>query len=100
MPKPTQLALESPPPGEAKFAQSIAERIQASVIRINKDGVMRRGAHPKMHGVVKAEFIVEPDLPPELRVGLFAEPRSYRAWIRFSNQSDTMRPDCVPDMRG
>jgi catalase len=53
-----------------------------------------------MHGVVRAELIVEPNLPPELRVGVFREPRSYPAWIRFSNQSGRIRPDIKGDIRG
>lgn len=44
-----------------------------------------RGQHPKQHGCVRADFIVEPNLPPMLRHGVFFEPRTYRALIRFSN---------------
>lgn len=57
---------------------------------------VRRGQHPKMHGLVRAKFVVESQLSDEYRVGLFAEPgRSYPAWIRFSNGSkaDDRRPD-------
>jgi hypothetical protein len=101
MPKPTkQLAQENPPPREAEFVKSIADRLKARIIAVNTGGVMRRDAHPKMHGVVKAEFIVEPNLPPELRVGVFAEPKTYRAWIRFSNQNDAIRADHKIDIRG
>src|SRR4051794_9420109 len=46
---------------------------------------VRRGQHPKGHGHVVAEWIVETDLPPELRHGLFREARSFPALIRFSN---------------
>jgi len=94
------LAQESPPPGEAAFTQSIADRLRAKIVKENPTGIMRRDAHPKMHGVVKAEFIVEPDLPEDLRIGLFREPRSYRAWIRFSNQSNRIGPDGKRDIRG
>lgn len=61
---------------------------------------MLRDAHPKMHGLVKAEFIVEPDLPDELRVGVFAEPKSYLTWVRFSNMSAPPGPDYRRDSRG
>src|SRR5688572_21825846 len=101
MPKPTkQLAQENPPPREAAFAKSIADRLKTRITAASKGGVVRRDAHPKMHGVVKAEFIVEPSLPPELRVGVFAEPKTYQAWIRFSNQNDGLRPDRKIDIRG
>ncbi len=45
-----------------------------------------RGQHPKSHGVVWAEFTVEPNLPSDLSVGVFKEPgKTFPAWIRFSN---------------
>jgi catalase len=94
------LSVESPPPGEAAFTQLIADRLKAKIIRENPPGIMRRDAHPKMHGVVRAEFIVEADLPEELRVGIFSEPKTYRAWIRFSNQSNRIGPDSKADIRG
>jgi hypothetical protein len=47
---------------------------------------MKRDAHTKMHGCVQAEFHVDPDLPEELRYGVFANVgQTYRAWVRFSN---------------
>ena len=95
-----QLAQENPPPNEAAVIRDLAERLKNRIIKNNPTGIMRRDAHPKMHGVVKAEFIVEPGLPEELRIGIFREPATYRAWIRFSNQSDPMKPDIKPDIRG
>ncbi|MGV0025592.1 catalase family protein [Phormidesmis priestleyi] len=45
-----------------------------------------RGQHPKGHGVVWAEFTVEPNLPEDLKVGVFKEPgKTFPAWVRFSN---------------
>ncbi len=54
-----------------------------------------RGQHPKQHGCVRADFVVEPHLPANLRHGVFSESRSYHALIRFSNakQSDDRLPD-------
>jgi catalase len=94
------LAQESIPPGEAAATRSIAELLKAKIIENDPTGIMRRDAHPKMHGVVRAEFIVEPDLPEELRVGVFREPKTYRAWIRFSNQSNRISADSKADIRG
>jgi hypothetical protein len=95
-----RLAQESPPPGEAASSQSVVDRLKARIIKENPTGVMRRDAHPKMHGVVKADFIVEPNLPQDLRVGVFKEPKTYPAWIRFSNQNGRIRPDSKRDIRG
>lgn len=47
---------------------------------------------------LKANFIVEPDLPPRLRVGLFASAQTYPAWVRFANA--TAQPDTKKDFRG
>lgn len=94
------LAQENPPPGEAAYINDLAERLKAKIIKDNAGGIMRRDAHPKMHGVVKAEFIVEPDLPEALRVGVFKQPATYPAWIRFSNQDGTINPDIDKDIRG
>lgn len=95
-----QLAQEYPPPGEAAYVNDLADRLRAKIIKDNPTGIMRRDAHPKMHGVVKAEFTVEPNLPPELRVGVFAQPLTYPAWIRFSNQNGTIQADSARDIRG
>jgi hypothetical protein len=93
-------ALENQPPGESAAIRSISDRLKARIIKDNPHGIVRRDAHPKMHGLVRAEFTIEADLPPELRVGLFETPRTYPAWIRFSNQNGTIRPDGKRDIRG
>lgn len=59
-----------------------------------------RDVHVKIHGCVKASFTVHADLPEPCRVGLFREPRSYPAWIRFSSALPTVQDDSVPDHRG
>lgn len=84
------------PPDEAdQIGQIVAihREVQEDVDRQLKP--VPRGQHPKQHGCVRAEFIVEPHLPPNLRQGIFSEPRSYQALIRFSNgrQSDDRLPD-------
>jgi Dyp-type peroxidase family len=94
------LAQESPPPGEAAAMQRLAERLRAKVRRDYPTGTVRRDAHAKQHGCVRAEFVVEPDLPAELRVGVFREPRTYPAWVRFSNQDGVPQPDAKKDIRG
>ncbi len=94
------LAQETIPPGEEKIIADLAGRLQAKIIRDNAGGIMRRDAHPKMHGLVRAEFIIEPDLPEQLKIGIFKEARSYQAWVRFSNQNGSIAPDIKRDIRG
>lgn len=48
----------------------------------------------KPHGVARGTFTIRPDLPEELRVGLFRN-ESFSAWVRFS--SDTL--PTLPDLR-
>jgi hypothetical protein len=58
-----------------------------------------RGVHPKSHGCVQASFTVNTDVPPELQVGLFAQPgRQFAAVVRFSNAAALEGPDV--DCRG
>jgi hypothetical protein len=93
------LNLENPPAGEKEATQKLTELLRKKMVSENPDRMMR-DAHPKQHGLVKAEFIVEPDLPVELRVGIFKESRTYPAWIRFSNQNSPPLPDKDKDIRG
>jgi len=47
----------------------------------------KRDAHPQHTGLFEGTFEVPPDLPAELRVGVFAEARSHQVWVRTSNAS-------------
>lgn len=66
-----------------------------------RDGpvVYRRDVHIKSHGCVKAEFTV-PELDTRYRWGVFSEPGSFKAWIRFSNGDYRLHPDKNRDARG
>jgi hypothetical protein len=70
-----------------------------------------RDAHPKHHGIVKAVFRVggvadtaSPDdreRRDRLAHGVFAAPRTFDCYIRFSNGNPARTtPDGVPDLRG
>ncbi len=95
-----ELATEYPVPGEDEYVRKIAESIRSDVERTYKSGTTLRGVHPKIVGCVKAEFKVEAHLPEELRVGVFKEPRTYPAYIRFSNAATTVQADSRRDIRG
>src|SRR5258708_3290500 len=81
MPANALSAGEVAPPGEADAVRIIAQAIEVRVRAAAKTGPARRDAHPKAHGCVKAEFRVLGDLAPALRVGVFASPRTFEAWI-------------------
>lgn len=95
-----QLAEETIAPGEAQSTNALLALIEEVLIKENPTGIIRRDAHPKTHAAVKAEFIVEPNLPQEMRIGVFKEPKTYQAWIRFSNSADSIKPDIARDWRG
>ncbi len=59
-----------------------------------------RALHLKGQAGVVAEFTVLPELPAHARQGVFAEPRTYRAYVRFSNGAGERQPDGKPDVRG
>ncbi|MBW4621790.1 MAG: catalase family protein [Cyanosarcina radialis HA8281-LM2] len=68
---------------------------------------MLRDQHPKSHGCVKGKFIVEANIPDDMKVGVFKEPKKiYDVWIRFSNNSNLrtpdgkLQPDTEPDGKG
>jgi hypothetical protein len=59
-----------------------------------------RDAHAKAHGCVRGTFTVLDGLPESLRTGLFAEPKGFKTWIRFSNGSGSPHDDAAGDGRG
>lgn len=50
---------------------------------------VNRANHAVSHGCVSASFEVLP-VAKHLRQGMFAEPKTYRAWMRFSNTDGVM----------
>jgi hypothetical protein len=89
------------PPGEEA---AIARVLELSRRKFEQDYANVRPAlrdqHPKSHGCVRADFVVGSDVPAELRYGIFAEPRTYPAWIRFSSSSSRPQPDSRRDAHG
>jgi hypothetical protein len=87
-------------PREDVLTARIAATMQRKLAKDYALADTRRDAHPKHTGLLEAVFTVEPTLPPDLRVGLFAEPRSYQAWVRTSSASNKPQSDAVRDVRG
>ena len=92
--------LENPPPNEELYITKLTDLLTNIVLETYPPGKTLRDAHPKQHGTVAAQFIVEPDLPAELRVGVFSGPATYDAFIRFSNANPTVSADYRRDVRG
>ncbi len=79
----TNLGEETIPADEA--AQILRLVDQNVALLDTHENPVRRGQHPKHHGCVRAAFVIENEVPAELRHGLFETPRSFPALIRFSN---------------
>jgi hypothetical protein len=80
-------------PDEEAFVDSIISSFDTQMRLLWKPGGFERGGNTKTHGIVRAEFIVHDNLPPEFRQGIYAEPKSYRAWVRFSGPGPYITPD-------
>ena len=100
--QPLELGREYPGPDEAAQAEEIVKLFAGMSERKYPRGVrpMRRDAHTKAHGLVRGEFTVLPDLPGRAAQGLFKQPASYEAWIRFSSAFSSVASDRELDVRG
>jgi hypothetical protein len=85
---------------EEKLIADIVKVMRRKLEQDYAPGSTRRDAHPKHTALLRASFTIEAPLPPELRVGVFATPRTYDAWVRTSNASGTPNPDTEKDFRG
>lgn len=79
---------------EEKQIQEIADiTVKLLEKRYQAPKPVLRGVHPKSHGCVDATFEVLPDLDRGMRIGLFRQPKTYEAVIRYSNASALVTPD-------
>jgi hypothetical protein len=85
--------------GASRESIAAVEQHQLAVMRGEAKLHGLRGQHPKQHGCVRARFEVLPDLPDRLKVGLFAKPAAYTAYVRFSN-GRMLDDDNKPDTHG
>jgi hypothetical protein len=92
---------ENVPEGEAarfeRYAEELREMQRAQAA---KGPGVSRALHAKGNAGVLAEFTVLPDVPAYARIGPFATPATYRAYVRFSNGNGARQSDRKPDVRG
>ena len=86
---------------ERGYRQGDPESIKnAEAAAGQKEPTVRRDTHAKTHACAKAEFQVNPNISPEYRVGLFANPgETHKAWIRWANGLGRMNHDVYGDAR-
>ncbi len=78
------IAEERPIPDEEAHLQSIIDTMAEYMREHWRPGNYQRAGNTKTHGVVRGQVTIRPDLPARFRHGVFAEPRTYPAWVRFS----------------
>lgn len=94
-----QAQLESHVAGEEELIDKLIPLLEALIEKSYLSGTTYRDTHAKGHAAVRATLTVESRLPAELKVGLFAQPRTYPAWVRFSNLSPVPQADAKEDLR-
>ncbi|MBV8885691.1 MAG: catalase family protein [Chroococcidiopsidaceae cyanobacterium CP_BM_RX_35] len=88
-----KIAEEKPIPDEEAYLDSIISTFETQMRQLWKPGGFERGGNTKTQGIVRGEFIVHDDLPAKLRHGIYAQPQTYRAWVRFSGPGPYVTPD-------
>lgn len=83
--------MSDPKAGPCWSCVDAAADIKRMFVDVAQVGGIRAGQSPaqrpvftRTHGIAAARLVIEPDLPPELKVGVFAG-TSYAAWLRFSS---------------
>lgn len=79
--------------GEQACIESIIADMAAYMRAHYRPGSFERGGNTKTHGMVRAEFAIHDNLPEKLRQGVFAEARTYKAWVRFGGPGPALPPD-------
>jgi hypothetical protein len=80
-------------PDEEAYLDSIIASFGKQLRGLWKPGHFERGGNTKTHGIVRGDFIVHDNLPVALRHGIYAQPRTYRSWVRFSGPGPYITPD-------
>jgi len=96
-----ETSFEEVPDGEVETQRGLTEAMLDIQRRTLADtGYAYRAVHAKAHGYLRARFEVLPDLPDHLAQGLFAQPGTYDAILRFSTTPGDVLDDNVSTPRG
>ena len=87
------LAQEKTQPDEEAHLREIITTMGAQMRKLWQPRHFERGGNTKTHGIVRGELIVRDDLPEHMRRGIFAQPQTYRAWVRFSGPGPYITTD-------
>lgn len=82
------------------WVEKLLPSLESNLEKLYEGGKAERFFHPKMHGCLRAEFIVRDDLTPDLQKGVFSQAKTYPTWIRFSNSSHRSKSDTRNNYHG
>ena len=69
------------------------DEMRRHLVRDFPPGGFERAGNTKTHGLVRGELIIRDNLPDAFRHGLFAAPKTYPCWVRFSGPGPHVEPD-------
>ena len=85
-------------PDEAALITEFVDFLKDASAKRYPTGTMKRFNQGRQTAFLQADFVVPEGLPNAHRVGIFAAPRTYAAWIRFANAGS--ESDRERDIRG
>jgi hypothetical protein len=98
MPSSTIQTDDAVSPDEAALTTEFIEFLKSASAKRYPSGTMKRFNQGRQTAFLQAEFVIPQGLPEAHRVGIFAVPRTYAAWIRFANAGSDS--DRERDIRG
>lgn len=87
------LAEERIDPDEEESLDRIIDLMSDQMRGHFRPGAYERGGNTKTHGIVRATVTIRDDLPEHCRKGIFAKPKSYPAYVRFSGPGPDVPAD-------
>lgn len=88
-----EVAEEKLLPHENEITAQIIEQMATFLRRQYPLGQAERAGNTKTYGIVRGTFEVLVDIPEEMKIGVFARPRSYKSWVRFAGPGPLAPPD-------
>jgi hypothetical protein len=89
-----KLAEEKLQPDEETYLADSISTMGNQMRRLWQAGDFQRGGNTKTHGIVRGEVIIRgDDMPEQMRRGIFAQPHTYKAWVRFSGPGPYITAD-------
>ncbi len=87
------LAEEKLLPNEKEITRQITEQMTAFLAKHYQHSIAERAGNTKTYGLLKAQFEVLPLHDERLKKGIFKEPGTYPAWVRFAGPGPLVTPD-------